>query len=202
VTYDLIIFDYDGVVADSEVLNSTVMAEQLTAIGLPTSLDQVLATYTGRRWRDNRPVVEAALGRPCPEDFHTTWFAACRARGDVVVVEAAGGLFSPLTSATLGVDLAKEFSLPLVLVDAARLGAIGRTLALVRAARAEDLPVAAVVLSHTTPPGADDGPAAPRTIACEAAAEIVCRTGLPVAILDHGADRMPPGIDWLAVARG
>ncbi len=78
--YDLIIFDYDGVVADSEVLNSTVMAEQLTAIGLPTSRDQVLATYPGRRWRDNRPVVEAALGRPCPEDFHTNWFAACRAR--------------------------------------------------------------------------------------------------------------------------
>ena len=79
-TYDLIIFDYDGVVADSEVLNSTVMAEQLTAIGLPTSLDDVLAAYTGKRWRDNRPVVEAALGRPCPEDFHTTWFATCRAR--------------------------------------------------------------------------------------------------------------------------
>ena len=79
-TYDLIIFDYDGVVADSEVLNSTVMAEQLTAIGLPTSLDDVLAAYTGKRWRDNRPAVEAALGRPCPEDFHTTWFATCRAR--------------------------------------------------------------------------------------------------------------------------
>jgi len=143
-----------------------------------------------------------AEGREVDEGLLRSGFAACRARGDVVVVEAAGGLFSPLTSATLGVDLAKEFSLPLVLVDAARLGAIGRTLAVVRAARAEDLPVAAVVLSHTTPPGADDGPAAPRTIACEAAAEIVRRTGLPVAILDHGADRMPPGIDWLAVARG
>ena len=79
-TYDLIIFDYDGVVADSEVLNSTVMAEQLTAIGLPTTLDDVLAAYTGKRWRDNRPVVEAALGRPTPEDFHTRWFATCRAR--------------------------------------------------------------------------------------------------------------------------
>jgi len=79
-TYDLIIFDYDGVVADSEVLNSTVMAEQLTAIGLPTSLDDVLTNYTGRRWRDNRPLVEAALGRACPDDFHTTWFATCRER--------------------------------------------------------------------------------------------------------------------------
>lgn len=78
--YDLIIFDYDGVVADSEVLNSTVMAEQLTAIGLPTTLDEVLAAYTGKRWRDNRPVVEAVLGRPCPDDFHTTWFSTCRTR--------------------------------------------------------------------------------------------------------------------------
>lgn len=78
--YDLIIFDYDGVVADSEVLNSTVMAEQLSALGLPTTLDDVLAAYTGKRWRDNRPAVEAALGRPCPDDFHTTWFATCRAR--------------------------------------------------------------------------------------------------------------------------
>ena len=79
-TYDLIIFDYDGVVADSEVLNSTVMAEQLTAIGLPTTLDEVLAAYMGKRWRDNRPVVEAALGRPCPDDFHTNWFSTCRTR--------------------------------------------------------------------------------------------------------------------------
>jgi HAD superfamily hydrolase (TIGR01509 family) len=80
VNYDLIIFDYDGVVADSEVLNSTVMAEQLTAIGLPTTLDDVLTAYTGRRWRDNRPLVEAALGRAAPDDFHTTWFATCRER--------------------------------------------------------------------------------------------------------------------------
>jgi HAD superfamily hydrolase (TIGR01509 family) len=90
VTYDLIIFDYDGVVADSEVLNSTVMAEQLTAIGLPTTLDQVLAAYTGRRWRDNRPMVEAALGRPCPDDFHTNWFSTCRARAQTQLKPVPG----------------------------------------------------------------------------------------------------------------
>ena len=72
-TYDLIIFDYDGVVADSEVLNSTVMAEQLAAIGLPTSLDDVLAAYTGKRWRDNRP------DNP---------YLACLALADVIVVDA------------------------------------------------------------------------------------------------------------------
>ena len=54
-----------------------------------------------------------------------------------MIVEGAGGLFSPLGDATLNIDLARDLDLPLVVVDAARLGAIGRTLAVVRAARAE-----------------------------------------------------------------
>ena len=63
--YDLIIFDYDGVVADSEVLSSTILAEQLTALGMPTTLEDVLARYVGRRWRDNRVDVEARHGVAC-----------------------------------------------------------------------------------------------------------------------------------------
>ncbi len=69
-TYDLIIFDYDGVVADSEVLSSSIIAEHLTAAGLPTSLDYVLTHYVGRRCRDNRNLVEARHGRPCPDNLH------------------------------------------------------------------------------------------------------------------------------------
>ena len=42
--FDLIIFDYDGVIADSELLNNAVMAELLTEIGLPTTLDDALAS--------------------------------------------------------------------------------------------------------------------------------------------------------------
>jgi len=148
------------------------------------------------------PSSARAEGRRVDEQLMRSGFDACRSTGDVVVVEAAGGLFSPLADETLGIDLAREFSLPLVVVDAARLGAIGRTLGIIRAARAEGLRTAAVVLSHTTPPGADDGPTAPRMIAREAAAEIARRAGLPVSILDHGAQQMPPGIDWLALATG
>ena len=40
---DLIIFDYDGVVADSELLSNTVLAEVLTGIGLPTTTDEAIA---------------------------------------------------------------------------------------------------------------------------------------------------------------
>ena len=49
---DLIIFDFDGVVADSEVIANAQLAEALTAIGHPTSLDDAIRLYMGRRWAD------------------------------------------------------------------------------------------------------------------------------------------------------
>jgi len=65
---DLIIFDYDGVIADSELLNNAALAEVLTRIGLPTTTDQAIAQYMGKRWLDCRPLVEGQLGRSCPDD--------------------------------------------------------------------------------------------------------------------------------------
>lgn len=47
--FDLIIFDYDGVVADSELLNNMVLVDLLNGIGLPTTLDYSLNTYMGKR---------------------------------------------------------------------------------------------------------------------------------------------------------
>ncbi len=122
---------------------------------------------------------------------------------DVVIVEGAGGLFSPVGDATLVSDLAREFRLPLVIVDAARLGAVGRSLATCRAAEAEGLEVAAVVLSHTTPPtGAAADPASEVAIARDSGADLASRLPtIPIVILEHAATRLPPGIDWAAVAR-
>ena len=47
--FDLIIFDYDGVVADSELLNNAILAELLTEVGMPTTLEQSLSSYVGKR---------------------------------------------------------------------------------------------------------------------------------------------------------
>lgn len=142
-------------------------------------------------------------GRRVDERLLRTGFDAWLSAADVIVVEGAGGLFSPVGDATLVADLAREFRLPLVIVDAARLGAVGRSLAMCRAAQAEGLEVAAVVLSHTTPPtGADDDPTNGVAIARDSAADIAVRLpAISVVILEHGATRMPPGIDWAAVAR-
>ncbi|MFM9010238.1 MAG: dethiobiotin synthase [Planctomycetota bacterium] len=148
------------------------------------------------------PQASAKLeGRCVDESLLRRGLEPWRNSSDVVVIEGAGGLFSPLGDDTLVVDLAREFALPLVVVDAARLGAIGRTLAVVRAARAEGVTVAAVVLSHVEPPGEPETPSSPRSVARDAAREIAARTGLPVTILDHDATTMPAGIDWLDLAR-
>ncbi|MBL9095185.1 MAG: dethiobiotin synthase [Planctomycetaceae bacterium] len=52
-----------------------------------------------------------------------------RPRSDVIVVEGAGGLFSPLGDDLLNVDLALAWGFPLVVVAANKLGAIHATLA-------------------------------------------------------------------------
>ena len=71
----LFIFDFDGVVADSELLANTGLAEALCAIGLPTTLEDSLQRYMGRRWADNRERIAEALGRTATEEE----LASCQA---------------------------------------------------------------------------------------------------------------------------
>lgn len=69
--FDLIIFDCDGVLIDSEMVSNTVIAEDLTAHGLPTTPEQALHRFVGTSIRDMRPLIEADLGRPLPADWNT-----------------------------------------------------------------------------------------------------------------------------------
>jgi len=149
------------------------------------------------------PQSALAEGRRVDEQLLRAGFEACRDASDIVIVEGAGGLFSPLGETTLNADLARDLDLPLVVVDAARLGTIGRTLAVVRAARAEGLHVAAVVLSQIEPWGNSRvDPASPQSIARHSASDLADRLRpVPVTMLAHNAVVIEPDIDWLALAR-
>src|SRR5712672_4234912 len=68
-TVSALIFDFDGVIADSEAIANTVLAEIVTGLGHSTTLDQALARYSGRRWDEAMAEIEAAIGRPMPADF-------------------------------------------------------------------------------------------------------------------------------------
>jgi HAD superfamily hydrolase (TIGR01509 family) len=65
----LIIFDFDGVVADSEWIANQALAEGLTAIGMPTTVEDCLNLYTGKRWGDCEAAIEARHGAKLPAGF-------------------------------------------------------------------------------------------------------------------------------------
>src|SRR5689334_3906601 len=65
----LIIFDFDGVLADSEILANTVLAEFITELGVPTTADDSLRVYLGKRFEEVISTVEAAVGRRLSPDF-------------------------------------------------------------------------------------------------------------------------------------
>jgi dethiobiotin synthetase len=147
------------------------------------------------------PRAARAAGRVVDETLLRAGLAAWRDH-DLVVVEGAGGLFSPLGEGTLGADLARECGYPLVVVDAARLGAIGRTLATVRAAQAAGLVVAACVLSQVAPPrGEPDDPGSDSALAAANAADLrQYLADVAVTLLSHGASQFVPPLDWWTLA--
>ena len=85
-----ILFDFDGVIADSEVPANKALAESLTEIGLPTDYAQSLALYCGHNWQETQRRIETRLGAPLPDDFRAIHRARSRARMAQELAPVAG----------------------------------------------------------------------------------------------------------------
>ena len=68
---DLIIFDCDGVLVDSEVISCRAHADVLTRHGYPITSEQVFARFLGRSTRQANLEIETELGRKLPEAYHS-----------------------------------------------------------------------------------------------------------------------------------
>jgi HAD superfamily hydrolase (TIGR01509 family) len=73
--YDLVIFDCDGVLVDSEPISNRILAERLTAIGLPTTTEESIRDYMGRSWKTDQEIIEGRLGRPLPDGWVDAYHA-------------------------------------------------------------------------------------------------------------------------------
>jgi HAD superfamily hydrolase (TIGR01509 family) len=67
--FDLIIFDCDGVLVDSERLSIRIDAIFLERIGWPMSEEEIVQRWVGRSDADMRTEIEAHIGGPIPPDI-------------------------------------------------------------------------------------------------------------------------------------
>ncbi|MDQ0762971.1 HAD family hydrolase [Streptomyces canus] len=78
--YDLVIFDNDGVLVDSEPISNRHLAAYLTELGHPTSYEDSIRDYMGSAMHRIHDLVLEQTGRRLPEDFddvfHARVFAA------------------------------------------------------------------------------------------------------------------------------
>lgn len=68
--YQGIIFDFDGVLLESEYAGNIQIAEYLTRIGHPTSAEDSIANFMGLSGADFIGAIERWIGRTVPDDFH------------------------------------------------------------------------------------------------------------------------------------
>jgi HAD superfamily hydrolase (TIGR01509 family) len=75
-----IIFDFDGVIADSEVLANTVLAEFVTELGVPTTVEDSYRDYMGKRSHEVVAAIEKVVGRALPPAFSEQYHVRTLAR--------------------------------------------------------------------------------------------------------------------------
>ncbi|MER8234673.1 HAD family hydrolase [Streptomyces sp. NPDC094049] len=101
--YDLVIFDNDGVLVDSEPISNTLLAAYLTELGHPTTYEESVRDYMGSAMHRIHDLVEERGGQRLPADFDETFharvFAAFQERlegvpgaGNVVELLARSGV--------------------------------------------------------------------------------------------------------------
>ncbi|HAN96985.1 MAG TPA: dethiobiotin synthase [Planctomycetaceae bacterium] len=94
----------------------------------------------------------AAEGRVWDRRLIRSGLSVWKGRCDIVLVEGAGGLLSPLGDDESVIDLAAEFGYPLLLVGADRVGVVNQVRLTIVAAKSlyPRLPIAGVILCRTT----------------------------------------------------
>lgn len=100
--FDLVIFDCDGVLVDSEPLTNQVMVENLAGYGLVMTADEAMARFMGGTMKG---VMEQArkMGAPLPDDWLDEIYGAMfeRLAAEVELVPGVDGVLDALDHAAV-----------------------------------------------------------------------------------------------------
>lgn len=106
--FDLVIFDCDGVLVDSERITNRIYCRMLNDLGLELGLDDMFEKFVGRSSAQNIALITNMLGAPPPDDFFPAYqqnaWEALKAEVTPVagVPELLGQLSQPFCVASSG----------------------------------------------------------------------------------------------------
>ena len=87
---ELVIFDCDGILVDTEQITNRILAELVTEVGLPMTTADSMARYMGRSMTAVVSLIEAELGRTLPATFVDAYDERCFAAFDAEVAPMPG----------------------------------------------------------------------------------------------------------------
>ncbi|MEU9920869.1 HAD family hydrolase [Streptomyces griseoluteus] len=98
--YDLILFDNDGVLVDSEPISNRHLASYLTELGHPTTYDESIRDYMGSAMHRVHDIVLERTGQRLPVDFDDVFHARVFAAFEEELRPVAGveGVLEKLTA--------------------------------------------------------------------------------------------------------
>ncbi len=157
------------------------------------------------------PVAAAEEGKRVDRELLRSGAAWWQNQVDLLVVEGAGGLLSPISEDDLVADLACDLGYPLLIVARLGLGAINHTLLTVEAAHARGLRIAGIVMNDATAAAVEglSPEGNPVDLATHSnPRELAKRCPVPIlAVIGHssGGDLLAGGelrrMDWSSLAR-
>lgn len=97
--FDLVVFDCDGVLVDSEMLSAGVLMGMMAEVGLPITAEVFRSDFLGRSFASAAQKAEQRFGRPLPEDFQMRYRQRLldKLAVDLRPMEAVNGVLSSLS---------------------------------------------------------------------------------------------------------
>ncbi len=123
--WDLVVFDFDGVLVDSERIASRLNVEMLASLGVDLTVDECIATFTGRAWSASVAHLEQHHGLVLDPATMTAWDARWAAAMDHEL-EPVPGVLDALARIDLASCIASNGSLATIDRALRRVGLLDR----------------------------------------------------------------------------
>jgi HAD superfamily hydrolase (TIGR01509 family) len=88
--FELVIFDCDGVLVDSERITNQVFAQMLNELGLPVKLDDMFENFVGHSMQQCLTLIADMLGHAPPKDFVESYRKRTKAALESQLVAVTG----------------------------------------------------------------------------------------------------------------